>query len=403
MGQLIMPRRKITVDYEPDIGPTGHLIWLHKIIDKSLYTPYIIKCDNDYYTELRKKYNLLYNLAYKAKVDFESLNIIDKFTNKILEAVRIYYKGRISASQTMIENLIRECISNELAVNTVNNSYAFPGIHGEEIQFYHARLGTPAGYDAKEMLHLPYTLRSRTQNNRFGILGVPSYYLANSSYCCWLEMGMPSEHEFNVSPVVLDGTQQIFNLAFAINDFSHLNELDSERVHTWLKLIILMMASSFRVKEDGRNFKSEYIIPQSIMLACKELKLDGIAYYSNRVEQQAFAQVAINLVLFTTQEKFGNKYSNMCDHLKVGDGFNYFMFEQLGETNQAASYNLHWMTNGRTNNIGTYKNQFYYILTDFCRFDMFLFERWKEKDKIEFGNAAPKKKKDIQHKSSLTK
>lgn len=63
------------------------------------------------------------------------------------------------------------------------------------------------------MLHHPFKLRGKTGNYRFSIPGVTSLYLANSSYGCWIEMGRPSEHDFNVSPFVLDGTQRIFNLA----------------------------------------------------------------------------------------------------------------------------------------------------------------------------------------------
>lgn len=49
------------------------------------------------------------------------------------------------------------------------------------------------------------------------------------------------------------------------------------------------LATSYRIKEEGRTFKSEYIISQSIMMACKRLGYDGVAYYSKRVYDEVFA------------------------------------------------------------------------------------------------------------------
>lgn len=66
------------------------------------------------------------------------------------------------------------------------------------------------------MLHLPFPMRGKTGNYRFSIPGIPSLYLGNSSYACWLELGRPAEYKFNVSPVVLDGSQKIFNLAVMV-------------------------------------------------------------------------------------------------------------------------------------------------------------------------------------------
>ena len=159
---------------------------------------------------------------------------------------------------------------------------------------------------AKDMSHLPYSLRAKSGNYRFSIPGNPSYYLSNSSYGCWIETGFPPDIEFNVSPVLLDGTQTIFNLAVSIRDISCLNECERERVHTWIKLLMLTMATSYTINEPGRSFKSEYIISQSIMMACKKLGYDGVAYYSKRVSDEIFARCAVNLALFVD---YKNEYS----------------------------------------------------------------------------------------------
>lgn len=75
----------------------------------------------------------------------------------------------------------------------------------------------------------------------------------------------------------------------------------NERLVTMIKLLILNIRTSYRISEQNRNFKSEYILAQMIMLACKSRGLDGILYFSKQVEDELFASaVGINLVLFAT-------------------------------------------------------------------------------------------------------
>ena len=103
----------------------------------------------------------------------------------------------------IIKNLVKGCLSDGLAISSVTGCQAFSGAT-DEIQFFRARCGTPQGFAAHDMLHLPYSKRSLTGSYRFSIPGVPSLYLANSSYGCWIELGQPSDHDFNVSPVLVD-------------------------------------------------------------------------------------------------------------------------------------------------------------------------------------------------------
>lgn len=363
---------------------TKNLLWITKAIDQKLNAPFEIEKDSEYYPDLRDKYLTLLSDAKKANADAESIRIIEKFRDRIQTAVRYYYKGNIISSHQKIKNLVKDCIDNPFAVSEVNKSFAFPGA-GPEVQFFRARLGNPRGFKAKDMLHLPYSLRGRTGNYRFSIPGVPSLYLGNSSYACWIELGRPAEVEFNVSPVLVDEKQRILNLAVMNRDFLHLNDGKANRVHTWLKLLMLMIATSYRIKEQGRTFKSEYIVSQSIMLACKQLGLDGVAYYSHQVTDQVFAGAAVNVALFA-EYKFGQEYSDICNHIMIGNSFNYQTFKQLGFANTDAAYELRTAQAGTRTIIGSYDRQYRYGMTDFCRFDKFLFKGWKRED-ITWGNA----------------
>lgn len=365
------------------------LTWVKDFIVKELYAPYVVEKDEDYYKDLKIKYRLLFDVAKKAEADEESLKIIRQYSDKVKKSIRLYYDGSISKAHNLVKNLVKGCADDSLAVNTIINSEAFPGIKGTEIQFFRARLGDDVkAYKAKEMLHLPFSMRAKTGNYRFSIPGIPSLYLGNSSYACWIELGCPPEYKLNVAPVVLEGSQKIFNLAVMFRSWRNLDELEESKVHCWLKLLILMMATSYTVEESGRIFKSEYIVPQSIMLACKELGYDGVAYFSKQVSDEIFAYAAINLALFAPYQN-NKEYSPVCEHIKVDDSFNFSMYKQLGVMNRERAYDLRLLRTGIITNIGEYREdrQFQYAMTEFCTFDKFLFATWKQKDEIEWGNA----------------
>ena len=178
------------------------LTWLKNgFISEELYAPFKVDKDIDYRNDLENKYNIVMEQAKKANADDESLRIINLFSTKILESLDLYYKADIAGSNNIVFELIKDIGENPFAVNKVKNSDAFPGDKNKELQLFRSRLGPPnMSYTAKEMLHLPNSLRSKSGNYRFSIPGNPSMYLANSSYGCWIEMGCPAEIEFNVSP-----------------------------------------------------------------------------------------------------------------------------------------------------------------------------------------------------------
>ncbi len=363
------------------------LFWVKEAFkDKDLYAPFELEKDSDYYGDLCKKYNKMIKSAIDAGADSESISIIREYSDKIREAIKNYYKGNISTSHNQIKNLVKKCINNKLAVSELNKSYAFPGKLDSEVQLFRSRLSESVKtFKAVEMLHLPFDKRGQTGNYRFSLPGVPSLYLCNTSYACWIEMGCPPEHAFNVSPVVLKGDQQIFNLAVMICDFERLNEFDEERVHCWLKLIMLMIATSYRINEEGRTFKSEYIVSQCIMLACKNLKIDGVAYYSKRVDDEVFARAAVNVALFA-EFRFYKKYAKICESLKIDDSFNYSMYKQLLLADSSSTYTMRIDGCNTINNIGTYKRQYGYRLTEFYKFDKFIYSSWKDKESQDWGD-----------------
>ena len=147
-----------------------------------------------------------------------------------------------------------------------------------------------------------------------------------------------------------------------------------------------MIATSYKVEEENRTFRSEYIVSQSIMLACKRLGLNGIVYFSKRVEADSFAYAAINLALFADYNRH-REYGEICEHLKIDQPMNYQLFRQLSQSAIYQKYELRLATSPYITNIGDFNRQYGYRETMFYRFDEHLFARWKDKDTITWGNA----------------
>lgn len=359
--------------------------WIKSFGDKELYAPYIVDTDNDYYPDLRKRLSHFGFMLVKANADDESIRIAKEYSNKVCEAIRDYYGGKVSTCHLKIEHLVKKCLDCDLAVSSLMNSKAFPG--NGEIQFFRARREIDSRiYEPHEMLHRPYTDRAKYGNYRFSIPGIACLYLANSSYGCWIEMGKPSEHDFNVSPVVLNGEQKILNLAVMTRICISLNDGDAEYVHCWIRLLILMIATSYRINEVGRTLRSEYIVSQGIMLACRKYNIDGVAYFSKRVNDELFSFQAINLALFAECGKT-RKYGTVCDNIKIDESMNYQLFRQLDLPCRQKQYKLRADGEPFLNMIGRYRYVYRYNETCFMDFDRFLFGRWKDKDDLPWGNA----------------
>ncbi len=358
---------------------------------KATHGPFAVENDSEYYDDLKDRYSIIIKQVEKVGADKASLDIIKRFKKKILEALLSYYKADVAKCNIIIKNLVKEVGENTFAVDEVQNSQAFIGNHLTEIQFYRGRTGNPSSksFSVKDMVHLPRKLRAKSGNYRFSISGNPSLYLANSSYGCWIELGMPADNEFNVSPVLLDGTQKILNLTVSFLDKGEDFEwLDYEQFFCWLKLCMLSMATSYRITETGRTCKSEYIISQAIMMACKKLRYDGLAYCSKRVSSDTFALPAINLALFVN---YNGEYSDILSHMKMDNAYNYGMYKQLLSSIDYKKYNLRSVNTGCITNIGSWERQYPYKETKFYEFDQFLFASWRDKpdgkgkDEISFG------------------
>ena len=343
-----------------------------KFAVKELSSPFVIDEDIKYYSVLEEKYELLIKKVKEFGADKESIDILNEYTDGVKDSIQKYYNGDIVSAQNRIQELIKSCIDTPLS-----NINLYPIKETNELPFFRARTSDKfQDFSPEEMFALPKSLRGKTGSYRFSIPGFPCLYLSNTSYGCWLETGRPAEHEFNVSPVLIDSKLKLFNLAEMTGDLSLLQDRDKDKVHSWLKLITLVIATSYAIKEENRTFKSEYIVSQLIMLSCKKLGLDGVAYYSKRVSDEAFARCAMNLALFAPYDK--EKYSSLYEKIKINSSYNYSFFKQLSFS-ATNNFNISLVSNGLTPMVGGNNDQNEYSNTYFNKFDEYLLKNWKER------------------------
>lgn len=359
--------------------------------------PYVIDTDKEYYRDLHGRLKKLVDLLNALDVDDDIIHKAENFRNRLLKVSREYFKGNIVQAQSSMNSIIAEFVkSGDKSVSYIDKCSAFPDTE-TEIQFFRARLDAPEdGFSAKDMRHIPFTKRTKGSTERFSMPGFPCFYLGNTSYDCWLEMGMPADNRFHVSPVRLDGTQRVFNLAVSAYDIVDTNsdgtgikyaqiKTGAEDLILFIHRIMLMIAASYRIREKDRNFKSEYIIPQLIMLSCKNQGLDGIVSYTVKVSNEVFSRVCgINVTLFAKYP--GNRfdstaeYSDIFDHIEMDDAFSFSMFKQINQMEPLDMFRLKVEDSPliKSINYGSFEKQFDYRETEFYDFDKFLFYEWEK-------------------------
>lgn len=357
--------------------------WIDKLCGKNFFdTPIIIDTDSSYRDSLKNIFDNLEKVLIEVSADDFYVQATRKYRAALLFSIDQYYLGYISEAQDRIYQLVNQFDGSSLAVSNINNSFSFGNYTNEqEVQFFRARCNDKiVDYKKEEMLHIPFSKRSIVKSERFSIPGLPCLYLGTTSYVCWLELGRPADHMFNVSPIMLDNTQRILNLAINFNDFCSAKECSEQKREILFQLFLLSLATSFKVREENRSFKSEYIISQLIMLACMKMKLSGITYYSKQVDNDIFAySIGVNLALFATYTQ-GKELSEICNHIFVSDSFNYSMYKQLLPSQTCRQVRLRIDDIGNIQNIGDFKRQYPYRETEFYRFDQYLYAYGEPKE-----------------------
>lgn len=378
-----------------------------RVMKKEFVSPQTIKSVSLYKDALISWMSDLEDAFKKKSVDSQYILAIGSLKNDITEILNKYHAGNVGGAYEKMREVIAALINDSvgIAISSVQNSFAFNDVEDAlndtvnetRIEFFRARTSDKyCVFIREEMLHIPFDLRERVSSMRFSIPGLPCLYLATTTYCCWLELRTPPDHQFNVSPVRINQKNRILNLTMNADAFEQIieytekNKKANQYTIEALKLWILSFASSYKINADNRAFKDEYIIPQLIMLVSRDLGLDGVSYYSKQVEDDRFAHMrTVNLALFARYNG-EKKYSEICKEIEIAPSYNYAMFKQLGysEKYKSDEVELHIKNTRYPRVIGNFSRQNEYQFTEFYDFDRYLFSHIEPEIKgIDFEEA----------------
>lgn len=383
---------------------------INRLNDNEFKTPLSVNEDEKYYKDLKEKYDKI--LADFEKInDTKFLNELKMIRGNVLDAIQKYYSGQLTEACELVEAIIKEFAEEKIIIEEVNKHFVFRWIIAgqkverkkpeKEIDFYKARVAKGIEtFKADEMIHIPFRKRELVSTQRFSIAGVPCMYLATSTYCCWKELGMPPDNKFNVSHVTLKSLT-LFNMAVNLRflkraitmediDFNEFSVTKDDFIKNYFKLWLLNFSCAYNVREDGRNFKSEYIISQLIMLALKKNNIDGVIYCSRKIDEDAHNLWAnpknLNVAIIS---KYNNENDEigLKDYVNIADSINYNEFKQLNsrEISKLCKNSSEQLPN-QMNCIKIAGNCYSYLFTDFCHFEEYMKNLEKRKGDTQWHN-----------------
>lgn len=294
--------------------------------------PCVVSYDKDYYIELQEYLNCY--IAHVQKIpnlDEECLERTRKNVGLLIKSLSLYNNAQISEAKGCIKEILKNYCDNPYIINTIDKNYAFRGMAPIDIQskkfnydkvyadvykkmnefrlsFFKGRVEVEQ-IERKNMLHIPFNKRNLITTQRFSISGVPCLYVATTSFGCWLETGMPELEVFQAASYELPKDLKVLNLCISQHTINgsagggYIEEHEEKNVHSLIEIFPLVCATSFRILDMNRSFKSEYIISQLLMQVVNELDVDGVAYLSKKMEDRYAYPQTVNLAILMRCDK----------------------------------------------------------------------------------------------------
>lgn len=363
-----------------------------------------IKCkrDNEYLPKLKKVFSKYKDNLNKIQVCQDVINEVDVITTEIIDALTRYFRADIFGAQEKILELLISYKNNKFVYSSIADSCAFRALTpfktskdtkfqsqidsnlNAELNFYKARISDDPSkrFTPEEMLHIPFTDRGIIKAQRFSIPGIPCMYFGTSSYGCWIEMGKPQDNFFNVCSYKIPNNLKVINLVCPWNlicgltsgiEYGYQYKIDMEKlVINLIKLWPLVCATSFCVDEPKRQFKSEYIISQLIMLCLPKIPANGITYLSKKCTNDTTAfPICVNLAIPATE--IATKISPICKAIAISPSVNFGEWNKINPENKS-TYRKSFINAFLRSNfeLGFASNKIDYNTSVFGQFDNYL-------------------------------
>ncbi len=297
-------------------------------IRKTLPLPLAVACDGDVRKAMQDYLKHYQALAEQHQIDPEMQKAIGQQCDKLTQVFDSFIRGYLSTAIHQMKNLLKIKVKGGSVVDYFTVSLdpqkeetgSYAAIQNQMNSLFRARLGDHYNYSPLEMFHIPYPMRHKVKSQRFSIAGLPCLYLGSSSLLCWEEMSRPRTTELHISRYQLVDAVCLFNLAYDVVQVLEIwanPNLPEEAKRDWatrfLLVYPLLAACSIVVKEkEDRSFRSEYIIPQVLMLAIREEKsgsIDGIRYLSMKRDPLCSPNIWVNYAFIPKGGDFRKDYS----------------------------------------------------------------------------------------------
>lgn len=244
------------------------------------------------------------------------LKIIRRSSELIQNATLAYLEGAPSRSFQEFSRAMEELrpwVERLMAPrNTIDPSYRM------------REVDTLADQERGAIFHVPFECRHLIKPQRYSISGWPSLYLGASLLVCWEEIGRPAFHKLSVAAFSTNDSVGILDFGYRPRVFIDLHERDGffteEQVVSYAMCWHLIAACSICVNHQGSAFVEEYIIPQLLLqwLRNDAPKIDGLRYFSTRVEQNSEApRLAINYVFPVKTNEIKGHCSSLISKFKL--------------------------------------------------------------------------------------
>lgn len=239
----------------------------------SLMVPSKCEGDEDFPKALERQLALysrwVRKFLFRKRGDLKVIDKMEAMCNCVMMAVYMYYRGLPANAYDSVKRGLDSLIKDE--------NCSFSQLEGE--MFYRMRVEhdnwVKRTVDKNGMFHIPFTLRGIVKTQRYSVPGFPCLYLGKHVEGCWEELGRPF-----LSNCLISRFEQKEGVPLNVLDMRVPNESewykDSDRlrplseIENMVALFPLIIACTFKTKNQRDTFKPEYIVPQLLLQYVKE-------------------------------------------------------------------------------------------------------------------------------------
>jgi len=296
------------------------------------------------------------------------VNSIEKLSDGLIDVVNTYLNGSASSAYSKFDILMNE---------RTNILFDLSHHFSKDYKFYRARISDGEINKREEIFHIPFHLRHLVDMQRYSIAGVPSLYLGNTIYSCWLELDKPILNNLYISKFEVEEKISVIDFTLNLELLKKIENISDKKLKAFYELFPLILACGFNKKHSNSSFNVEYIIPSMLLqwISREKSNFDGLIYLSTKMSHLDMNSVGSNIVLPVKDISLDNSKkfcSNLTKNFRLTPPVSWEILKSLKDSTFLIPYNN---INKARNNINEILEN-HYEHTDFytveTRIDLYL-------------------------------